>query len=70
MELVADDSVERAEGKKVFTRNGREIEADVVVPATGFRVRDCEFLFYSDYSALVVSADRAGARRQTYSRYE
>lgn len=44
VELVADDSVERAEGNKVFTRNGREIEADVVVLATGFRVRDCQFL--------------------------
>lgn len=43
VELVADDSVERAEGKKVFTRNGREIEADVVVLATGFRVRDYLF---------------------------
>lgn len=42
VELVADDSVERAEGHKVFTRNGREIEADVVILATGFRVRDCE----------------------------
>lgn len=41
VELIADDSVERAEGNTVYTKKGRELKADVVVLATGFRVRDC-----------------------------
>lgn len=43
VELIADDAVVRAEGDKVYTRGGRELRADVVVLATGFKVRDCEF---------------------------
>lgn len=42
VELVADDSVERAEGNTVYTKKGRELKADVVILATGFRVRDCK----------------------------
>ena len=42
VELIADDAVVRAEGDKVYTRGGRELRADVVVLATGFKVRDCE----------------------------
>lgn len=42
VELVPDDAVIRAEGNKVYTRRGRELRADVVVLATGFKVRDCE----------------------------
>ena len=42
VELIADDVVVRAEGDKVYTRGGRELRADVVVLATGFKVRDCE----------------------------
>ena len=44
VELIADDAVVRAEGDKVYTRGGRELRADVVVLATGFKVRDCELL--------------------------
>ncbi|GAA6022673.1 hypothetical protein JCM8202_005045 [Rhodotorula sphaerocarpa] len=43
VELIADDSVERAEGNTVYTKKGRELKADVVVLATGFRVRDYLF---------------------------
>ncbi|GAA6025490.1 hypothetical protein JCM10207_003379 [Rhodosporidiobolus poonsookiae] len=43
MELVADDSVERVQGDKVFTRNGKVVEADVIALATGFKVRDYLF---------------------------
>jgi len=43
MELIADDVVTHAKGNKVYTKNGREVKADVIVLATGFRVLD--FLF-------------------------
>ena len=43
MELIADDVVTHAKGNKVYTKNGREVKADVIVLATGFRVMD--FLF-------------------------
>ncbi|BGP19132.1 hypothetical protein JCM10213v2_007219 [Rhodosporidiobolus nylandii] len=43
MELVADDTVVSAKGSSVFTKNGREIQADAVVLATGFKVRDYFF---------------------------
>ncbi|GAA6062709.1 hypothetical protein JCM10212_002260 [Sporobolomyces blumeae] len=43
MELIADDVVTKAVGDKVYTKNGKEVKADVIVLATGFRVMD--FLF-------------------------
>lgn len=56
VELIADDAVVRAEGDKVYTRGGRELRADVVVLATGFKVRDCEswppFASYDSKSAF------------------
>ncbi|GAA5884870.1 hypothetical protein JCM3774_002118 [Rhodotorula dairenensis] len=43
VELVPDDAVVRAKGNTVYTRRGRELQADVVVLATGFKVRDYMF---------------------------
>ncbi|BGP42595.1 hypothetical protein JCM10449v2_006607 [Rhodotorula kratochvilovae] len=43
MELIADDTVTSVQGDKVFTKAGRTVRADVIVLATGFKVRD--FLF-------------------------
>ncbi|GAA6054351.1 hypothetical protein JCM3770_003330 [Rhodotorula araucariae] len=43
MELIADDTVTSVKGDKVFTKAGRTVRADVIVLATGFKVRD--FLF-------------------------
>lgn len=34
MELIADDVVTTAKGNKVYTKNGREVKADVIVLAT------------------------------------
>lgn len=41
MELIADDTVTSVKGDKVFTKAGRTVRADVIVLATGFKVRDC-----------------------------
>ncbi|GAA5938055.1 hypothetical protein JCM3775_005325 [Rhodotorula graminis] len=43
MELIADDTVTSVKGDKVMTKAGRTVRADVIVLATGFKVRD--FLF-------------------------
>ncbi|BGP00513.1 flavin-containing monooxygenase [Rhodotorula toruloides] len=43
MELIADDVVTTVKGDKVYTKNGRVCRADIIVLATGFKVRD--FLF-------------------------
>lgn len=43
MELIADDVVTNVKGDKVYTKNGRVCRADIIVLATGFKVRDCEF---------------------------
>ncbi|GAA5843386.1 hypothetical protein JCM9279_002085 [Rhodotorula babjevae] len=43
MELIADDTVTSVSGDKVMTKAGRTVRADVIVLATGFKVRD--FLF-------------------------
>lgn len=42
MELIADDTVTSVKGDKVYTKGGRELRADVIALATGFKVRDCE----------------------------
>lgn len=42
VELFSDDAVVKAEGTTVFTEKGHELRADVVILATGFKVRDCE----------------------------
>jgi len=41
MELIADDTVTSVQGDKVMTKAGRTVRADVIVLATGFKVRDC-----------------------------
>ncbi|GAA6039275.1 hypothetical protein JCM8097_003239 [Rhodosporidiobolus ruineniae] len=43
MELIADDTVVGVKGDKVFTKNGREVRADIIALATGFKVRDYLF---------------------------
>lgn len=41
-ELLQGDSVTNVKGDQVFTKNGKQIRADVIVLSTGFRVHDCE----------------------------
>ncbi|GAA5995915.1 flavin-containing monooxygenase [Rhodotorula paludigena] len=43
MELIADDTVTSVKGDKVYTKGGRELRADVIALATGFKVRDYLF---------------------------
>ncbi|KWU42716.1 FAD/NAD(P)-binding domain-containing protein, partial [Rhodotorula sp. JG-1b] len=65
VELIADDAVVRAEGDKVYTRGGRELRADVVVLATGFKVRDYMFplkIFNSEGESFQERMDQTGSK--------
>ncbi|BGP56832.1 hypothetical protein JCM8202_006020 [Rhodotorula sphaerocarpa] len=65
VELISDDAVVRAEADKVYTKNGREVRADVVVLATGFKVRDYMFplqVFNSEGEALQDRMNATGSK--------
>ncbi|GAA5984895.1 hypothetical protein JCM10908_002441 [Rhodotorula pacifica] len=65
VELIPDDAVVRAEGKKVYTRGGRELTADFVVLATGFKVRDYMFplkVINGEGESLQDRMDKSGSK--------
>lgn len=53
-ELLQGDSVTNVKGDQVFTKNGKQLRADVIVLCTGFRVRESEWRHRTVPSILVL----------------
>ncbi|POY76202.1 hypothetical protein BMF94_0722 [Rhodotorula taiwanensis] len=65
VELFSDDAVVKAEGTTVFTEKGHELRADVVILATGFKVRDYMFplkLYNSEGESLQDRMKETGSK--------